>query len=86
MITSAFLNIIFAVLGFIIGLLPNIETSSAFGTAIITGSGYLATLYSFLPFIISTLLAIIVFDLLFESGYLLFKVVYWVIRRFPTQS
>jgi len=86
MITSGILNIIFAVLGFLIGLLPDIQTTSTFGTTIITGSSYLATLYSFIPFIISTLLAIVVFDLLFESGYMIFKVVYWVIRRFPTQS
>ena len=86
MITSAIVNIIFVVLGYLIGLLPSINTTSSFGIAIITASGYLATLYAFIPFIISTLLAIIVFDLLFETGYLTFKVVYWVIRRFPTQS
>lgn len=86
MITSAILNIIFVVLGYLIGLLPDISTTSVFNTAITTGSGYLSTLYSFLPFIISTLLAIIVFDLLFETGYMIFKTVYWVIRRFPTQS
>jgi len=86
MITSGILNIIFTVLGYLIGLLPDITTSSAFGTAITTGSGYLSLMYSFIPFIISTLLAIIVFDLLFETGYMIFKVVYWVIRRFPTQS
>jgi len=86
MITSAFLNIFYIVLGALIGLLPDISTTSAFSTAITTGSSYLATLYSFLPLIISTLLAIIVFDLLFETGYMIFKVVYWVIRRLPTQS
>jgi hypothetical protein len=86
MITSAFLNIIFVVLSFLIGLLPNIQTTGAFSIAITTASGYLSTLYSFIPFIVSTLLAIIVFDLVFESGYMIFKVVYWVIRRFPTQS
>jgi len=86
MITSAILNIIFLVLGYLIGLLPDITIDSNFTTAIMTASSYLSTLYSFLPFIVSTILAIIVFDLLFESGYMIFKVVYWVIRRFPTQS
>lgn len=86
MITSAFLNLFYKVLGYLIGFLPDISTTSAFSTAITTGSRYLATVYSFLPFIISTLLAIIVFDLVFETGYMIFKVVYWIIRRFPTQS
>jgi hypothetical protein len=86
MITSAFLNIVFVVIGYLIGFLPNIQTISTFNTAIVTASSYLSTVYSFIPLIVSTLLAIIVFDVIFESGYMIFKVVYWVIRRFPTQS
>ena len=86
MITSGILNIFFIVIGYLVSFLPNIETTSNFGTAITTASTYLSTLYAFIPFIVSTLLAIIVFDVVFESGYMIFKVVYWVIRRFPTQS
>lgn len=86
MITSGILNIFFVVLSYLIGLLPNIDTTSNFGIAITTASGYLANLYAFIPFIVSTLIGIILFDLVFETSYMMFKVVYWVIRRFPTQS
>jgi hypothetical protein len=86
MITSAILNIFFWVLGYLIDFLPNINIDGNFGTAIATGSGYLSVLYTFIPLITTTLLAVLAFDLIFEGGYMIFKVVYWVIRRFPTQS
>ena len=86
MIYSKLLSLMFIVLSDLVEYLPNINTDSGFSTAITTGSNYLATGYSILPFIVSTLLAILVFDVIFETGYIIFKVVYWVIRRFPTQS
>jgi len=86
MITSAFLNLFFRVVSALVDGLPNITTNSAFGTAIITGSSYISAIHSFIPLISTTLLAIIAFDVLFEGSYLLYKVIYWVIRRFPTQS
>lgn len=86
MITSAFLNIFFTTISYLIGLLPSISTSSSFVSAISTGSSYISGVYAFIPLITTSILAIIAFDIIFESGYLLFKVIYWVIRRFPTQS
>ena len=86
MITSALLNLFYGAVNALIGLLPDVSSTSAFGSAISTGSSYISAIHSFLPLITATLLTIIVVDVLFESSYLVFKVVYWVIRRFPTQS
>jgi hypothetical protein len=86
MITSAFLNSVFGIVSFFINKLPEINTSSGIGSAIAKGSTYISGVYAFIPLISTTILAIIAFDIIFESGYLLYKVVYWIIRRFPTQS
>jgi hypothetical protein len=66
--------------------LPAVSINSNIGSSISTASTYISGVYAFIPLITITLLAIIAFDILFESSYLLYKVVYWVIRRFPTQS
>lgn len=86
MIITLFLNIIFLALGYLLSLLPTVTDGGYFTDAITTASGYISAVYAFIPVITVTLLAILAFDILFESGYLLYKVVYWVIRRFPTQS
>lgn len=86
MITSAFLSLFFGGVSTLLGWLPDVSANSAFGTAISIGSSYISAIHSFIPLLTITLLAIIAFDVLFESAYLLFKVVYWVIRRIPTQS
>jgi len=86
MITSAFLNIIFSAVSFLINKLPDVSMNSNFTTAISTASTYITAIHNIFPYIITAVLAIIAFDLIFEGAYLLFKVIYWVIRRFPTQS
>ena len=86
MITSAFLNIFFSVISYLLGLLPAVSVSSGFASSIATASTYISGVYAFIPLISTTILAIIAFDIIFESSYLLYKVIYWVIRRFPTQS
>ena len=86
MITSAFLNIIFDALSYLVGFLPDVALNNSFTTAITTASGYLTALHNLLPYTVVVILAIIAFDVTFEAGYLLYKVIYWVIRRFPTQS
>lgn len=86
MITSAFMNIFFWVISLLIGLLPTVQANSSLTTAIQTASSYVSGAYSFLPVITITLLAIVVFDVIFEGSYLFYKAIYWVIRRFPTQS
>ena len=86
MITSALLNGIFGAVSFLINKLPSITTNSGIASSIAKASQYISGVYSFIPLISTTILAIIAFDIIFESSYLLYKVVYWVIRRFPTQS
>lgn len=86
MITSAFLNIFFSAVSFLISGLPEVSSNSSLVSAVTTASTYISGVYAFLPLITATLLAIIVFDVIFESSYLLYKAIYWVIRRFPTQS
>lgn len=86
MITSGILVIIFGTLNYLISFLPTVSDTGVFSTAITTASTYLSAVYGFIPLITGTLLAIIAFDIVFETAYLLYKVVYWVIRRFPTQS
>jgi len=86
MIWSWIFQIIFELVGFFLNMLPNVSSMSGIGSAITTASGYIAVPYSFLPTITITVLAILTFDIVFETGYLLFKGIYWVIRRFPTQS
>jgi|GEM_PF-6654891 len=86
MITSVFFNLIFTAVSFLVNKLPDVSMNSNFTIAISTASTYITAIYNIFPYIITAVLAIIAFDLLFEGAYLLFKVIYWVIRRFPTQS
>lgn len=86
MITSSFINAIFYGVNSLVDKLPNISINSSIGTSISTASGYISGVYSFIPAITISLLAIIAFDILFESSYLLYKIIYWIIRRLPTQS
>jgi len=86
MITANIVNFLIDLASKLVAKLPDISATSDFGNAIITANGYIATAYSFLPVITVTLLAVIVFDILFEGGYFLYKIIYWIIRRFPTQS
>lgn len=86
MITSVFLSIIISAVTFLVNKLPEITATPTFTTAITTGSGYLSAISGVIPVIVFTLLTIISFDLLFEGGYLFYKIIYWVIRRLPTQS
>ena len=86
MIWSWIFDLIFQFLSYFIGKLPNVSSMDGIGSAVTTASGYISVVYDFLPLITITVLAILVFDIVFESAYLLYKAVYWVIRRFPTQS
>lgn len=83
---SSFISFFFNTVSFLLSYLPDIPAYSSITTAITTTGGYIASIYSFIPYIITTILAILAFDIIFETGYFLFKVIYWVIRRIPTQS
>lgn len=84
MIISAFIILIFNTLNGLFSLLPNVSTANPFISSVATASGYLYGLNGILP--VDTILLILAFYVAFESFYLLFKVIYWIIRRFPTQS
>jgi hypothetical protein len=86
MIINLIILIVYGALGGLLLLLPTITDTGAFTTAIITVSGYISAIYNIIPLITGTLLIILSFDIAFEVGYMLYKVIYWVIRRFPTQS
>jgi hypothetical protein len=86
MIIAGIVNFILGIVSFLVSGLPDISYSSSFGSAIVTANGYISTVYSFLPLITASLLAIVVFDVAFEFSYFLYKIIYWIIRRFPTQS
>jgi len=86
MIWSWIFTLIFTIVNYLLGLLPTVTDTSGFGASLATAGGYIAVPYQFLPVVTVTILLIVAFDVVFESGYLLFKVIYWVMRRFPTQS
>jgi len=86
MIWSAFIYLFFKTVNFFISYLPNISTTGLIYTSVTTASGYLTSIHQIFPYITVALLALLGFNVAFESAYFLFKLVYWIIRRFPTQS
>lgn len=86
MIYSSIVDFVLSGVNTLIGYLPTVTINSNFASSIATASQYISSVYEVLPVIVLTLFAILTFDILFESGYMLYKVVYWIIRRFPTQS
>lgn len=86
MITTLFLNLFFILIVKMLDLLPNLSSTSSFGTAIHNASGYISSIYGFLPVITIAILGILSLDVLFETSYFIYKGVYWIIRRFPSQS
>lgn len=86
MIYSVIVKFVLDAVNTLLGYLPTVTIGGNFATSIVTGSTYISSIYAVLPVIIVTLFAILTFDIVFESGYMLYKVIYWIIRRFPTQS
>ena len=87
MIITAFLNIVYLILTPIVNLIANlsdVSLNSGFATSVTTASGYLSSLNTFLP--ISTITTILGVFIAYELSYFTFKLVYWVIKRIPTQS
>jgi hypothetical protein len=87
MITSAILYVIFGVLFAItspIRLLSDVSEISSIGSAVTVASSYLHGLNIFLP--VTDILAILFVIIVYETGYFGFKIIYWIIKRIPTQS
>jgi hypothetical protein len=68
----------------LITLLPDVSNISGIGAGIALASNYLAGLNNFLP--VSTLLACLGVVIAYETAYFAFKLIYWVIKRIPTQA
>jgi hypothetical protein len=83
---SIILTIILGGIYYLVNFLPTVSDTGVFTPAIIAVSGYITSIYAVFPLLTGTLLVILAFDIAFEVAYLLYKVIYWVIRRFPTQS
>jgi hypothetical protein len=84
---TGFLNLIYGIIFIVtspIRLLPDVVLNNGFNDAITNASGYISAFNSFLP--IDTILSILGVFLIIESAYMIFKLIMWVIKRFPTQS
>jgi hypothetical protein len=68
----------------LIALLPDVSTISGIGSAISVASTYISALNNFLP--MTTILIILGAFVTYETGYFTFKLIYWIIKRIPTQS
>jgi len=87
MIITAILYIIYLML--LVGTAPirifsDASLPTAITTSITTASGYMSALSDFVP--ITTILSLLGFSLLFETGYFVYKVAYWIIKKIPTIS
>lgn len=72
-----------AIVGWI-QFLPTASLPFSLSSAITSASGYLTSLNSVLP--MTVIISTFGFFLLFEGGYLTYKVIYWIIKKIPTIS
>jgi len=68
----------------VVNILPIVDQTSGFATAVENMSPYLSTLSQVLP--VATILAVITFAAVFEGAYMIYKVAYWLIKKIPTIS
>ena len=62
--------------------LDDVVLNSKITDAITTTGGYLNSINAILP--VDTMLEILAVGLAFELGYLIYKIIMWVIRKIPT--
>jgi hypothetical protein len=87
MVVDIFINFIYSVLTTILSPILNLSDASLpadVSNAFVNMRGFLNATDFVLPY--STLMAVIVLILAIEAGILVYKVVYWLIKRIPTQS
>lgn len=87
MITSALLYIAYAFVFVVtspLRLLPDASLPAGVASTIATVNGYITSISPIFP--VSTLLSILVAVLGIETFIFTWKVLNWVLRRFPTQS
>lgn len=87
MILSAFFYLVYLVLLVAtspLRLLADVSLSATFSGGIESASTFISALNQVLP--MTTILAIILFDLTFEGFYFAYKVIYWILKKIPTIS
>lgn len=62
--------------------LSDVSLNSNIASSLTTASGYLHSINAILP--VDTMLTILGISLSFESGYLFYKIIMWVIKKIPT--
>lgn len=87
MITTAILYVIYGIVYVVaqpILLLNDVSIPAGITDAVNNIASYLAPLDGFLP--VATILIIMGISVSIEGSYLLYKLIMWIIKRFPTQS
>jgi len=84
MVIAKLINFIFFAISYWIGFFPIASLPFSLSSAITSASGYLTSLNSVLP--MTVIISTFGFFLLFEGGYLTYKVIYWIIKKIPTIS
>ena len=87
MITTAILDLIYAVLSLIlwpVRQLPDVSLPPSIAEAISTAGAYIGGLDLILP--VNTILAVLGLFLAIEGGILAYRIVNWLIRKIPTIS
>ena len=89
MILSAICYVLYSIL-YVITLpltaLSDVSSNGAIISAVVSASGYFSAFYQLIPAVTTTLLAVISFDIIFETFYFTYKVIYWGIKKIPTIS
>ena len=85
MITNSIIDLLFSLISFLltpITSLADVVISPEITDALTTTSGYLHSINTILP--VDTMLEILAVGLAFELGYLIYKLIMWVIKKIPT--
>jgi hypothetical protein len=67
-----------------IRLLPDVSLPIAFTNAITTANGYISSINTIIP--VDTIILLIKLYIVIELAYFTYKLIMWLIKRFPTQS
>jgi len=87
MITGSFFTLMYYILYGItspIRLLPDVSLPVGFTNAMTTASGFYSSVNAILP--LDTILILLAIYVAIEAAYLSYKLIMWLIKRFPTQS
>ena len=87
MIIKLFMDTMFALIYVItspIRLLPDVSLPVGFTNAITTANGYISSINTIIP--VDTILTLLGIYISIELAYFGYKMIMWLIKRFPTQS